>query len=67
MANALARTIRSSPQKVTGRLKDALDAMIWEGLTDNEAAVKFSITVQAIRTALKRKHCRDYIREQRDL
>lgn len=58
---------RSAPGRVTGRLKAALDAMLWENLTDNEAASKFKITVTAIRLALKRPHVARYLREQRQV
>jgi hypothetical protein len=59
------RRDRSAPGRVTGRLKAALDSMIWQNLTDNEAAVKFKITVQAIRMALKRPHVLRYLKEER--
>lgn len=58
---------RSQPNKVTGRLKQALDLMVWHNLTDNEAAVKAKLTVTAIRLALRRPHVRAYFREQSDV
>ena len=41
--------------------------MIWQNLTDNEAAVKFKITVSAIRIGLKRPHVLTYLKEQRQV
>jgi hypothetical protein len=61
------RRDRSASGRVTGRLRHALDAMIWENLTDNEAAVKFKISVQAIRLALKRPHVLAYLKQQRQV
>lgn len=58
---------RSQPGKVTGRLKQALDLMVWQNLSDNEAASKSKITVTAIRLALRRPHVRAYFREQSDV
>lgn len=58
---------RSAPGKVTGRLKQALDLMVWNNLSDNEAAAKSKITVTAIRLALRRPHVRAYFREQSDV
>lgn len=58
---------RSQPGRVTGRLKYALDAMVWDGLRDNEAAVKFKITVTAIRLALQRSHVQAYYRRQMEV
>ncbi|HWL06443.1 MAG TPA: hypothetical protein VNQ99_16170 [Xanthobacteraceae bacterium] len=68
MSNDLTTTSkRSLPGKVTGRLKQAIDLMVWQNLTDNEAAVKVRMTVQAIRYALKRPHVVRYLREQREV
>jgi hypothetical protein len=41
--------------------------MVWQNLTDNEAAAKSKITVTAIRLALRRPHVRAYFREQSDV
>lgn len=38
--------------------------MVWEGLPDNEAAVKVGITIYAVRLALKLPHVRAYYRGQ---
>jgi hypothetical protein len=58
------RERRNPPLKVAGRLKAALDAMVWECMTDNAAACKVGITVAAIRLALQRGHVRAYYRAQ---
>jgi len=54
-------------RKVTGRLKTALGLMVWDGLTDNQAATKAGLTVTAIRMALKQPHVRAWYREQLDV
>jgi hypothetical protein len=41
--------------------------MLWENLTDNEAAVKANITVSAIRLGLRRPHVLAYFRGQRQV
>lgn len=51
----------------TGRTKRALDLMVHEGFTDNEAAVKIGITVTAIRLAIQRRGVRAYLNEQREV
>lgn len=50
--------------RVGGKTKAAIDLMVWEGLTDNQAAVKTGITIVAIRLALKQPHYRAYLRSQ---
>lgn len=51
----------------TGRTKQALDLMVHEGLTDNEAAVKVGITITAIRMAIQKRGVRAYLNEQREV
>lgn len=63
----LAHRERSAPLKVTGRLKRALDLMVWENQTDSQAAVKTKMTVTAIRLALRRPHVLAYVRGQREV
>ena len=55
---------KSAQGRVTGRLKRALDMMIWDGIRDNDAAVANRITVTALRIALNRPHVRSYYRGQ---
>ncbi len=51
----------------TGRTKQALDLMVHDGLTDNEAAVKAGITLTAIRMAIQKRGVRAYLQEQREV
>lgn len=63
----LAARDRSAPRKVTGRLKRALDAMVWENKTDSEAAVTVKMNVLSIRNALQRPHVKGYYLAQREV
>ena len=58
---------RSPKNSVGGRLKKAIDAMVWTNATDSEAATQFKISVTAIRLALKKPHVRLYLKEQREV
>lgn len=51
---------RSLPGKVTGKLKTALDAMIWEGMKRDDAALHAKLSIHGLREALKRPHVRAY-------
>ena len=53
--------------RIQGKLKHALDYMIWEGLQWGEAADKAELTRQAMRVALERMPTRQYIKEQREV
>lgn len=64
--NAIA-PIQAGTPKVQGKTKAAIDLMVWDGLTDNQAAVKIGITIVAIRLALKQPHYRAYFRAQCDM
>lgn len=66
---AIAARDRSAPKRITGRLKRAIDLMVWEGLTDSEAAVHDTVkmNVLSIRWALNKRHVRDYLISQRDV
>lgn len=68
-SQAIAARDRSERRKVTGRLKRALDLMVWEGLTDNQAAVHPTVKMHivSIRNALNKHHVRAYLRAQRDV
>jgi len=63
----LARREASKPGRVTGKLRRALDLMVWEGIHDNEAAVRTGMTLSAIRLAFQRPHVRAYLKEQREV
>ena len=58
------RDTRSVANRVTGRLKQCLDLMVWHGLKDNEAAVRVGFNVTSIRMALQRPHVRSYYLKQ---
>jgi hypothetical protein len=53
---ALACQGRSAKLKVTGKLKNALDAMVWAGARRAEAAAIAGITDHSLRAALKKPH-----------
>jgi len=53
---AIAVHDRSLPGKVTGRLKRALLAMVWEGRKRKDAAEVSRMTDHSLRAALKRPH-----------
>ena len=57
---------KKQPQaiKLSRRLKSAIDLMVWDCLTDSEAAVRTKSHVQTIRLALKQPNARAYFREQ---
>jgi len=63
----LAAIDRSARRKVTGRLKRALDAMVWDNNTDSEAAVIAKMNVLSIRNALQRPHVKAYYLAQREV
>lgn len=54
----LAAQGRSAPGKVTGRLKIALDAMVWRGMKRAEAAALAGLKEQSLYVALARPHVR---------
>lgn len=64
---ALAAQDRSAPRQVTGKLKRALDLMVWERKTDSEAAVTVKMNVLSIRNAMQKAHVRAYYIAQRDV
>src|SRR6516162_9024875 len=71
-ANPRERKTVIPAKRIGGRLKQALDLMIWgDGdrryLPDNEAAAKAGLNVLTIRLALQRPHVLAYYREQREV
>lgn len=58
---------RSSPGKIQGRMKRALIAMVWENMTDNQAAVEFDLHVTSIRSALKTPQGLAFVRGEREV
>jgi hypothetical protein len=47
---------RSQPMRVTGKLKVAIEAMIWEGLPRADAAAKAGMADSSLRFALRKPH-----------
>lgn len=60
-------TVRNERRRVTGRVKQALDAMVYEGKRFDEAAQQAGLTVRTMRYALERPHCLTYLREQKQV
>jgi hypothetical protein len=57
---AIAARNRSLPGKVTGRLKRAIDAMVWQAASRKEAAAMAGMTDHSLRQAMKRPHVMQY-------
>lgn len=62
----------AKPLKVRGRLKQALDLMVWGNgeqryLTDSQAAVITRLNVLSIRNALQKPHVLAYYKQQREV
>jgi hypothetical protein len=51
---------RTAPLKVTGKLKAALDFMVWECLKRSDAAAKAGLSDHGLREALRRPHVRQH-------
>ena len=51
---------RSAPMQVTGRLKVAIDAMVWQGLTRTEAAAQAGFKLESLHSAFGKPHVRQY-------
>lgn len=52
--------MKSKPLAVTGRLKTAIDAMVWQGLKRDEAAASANLTAHALYSALRKPHVKAY-------
>ena len=62
--------LRSAPRRVTGRLKHALDLMIWGGddgmpVEWEEAAKRAGLRTRTLRLAIQKPHVRVYLNKQR--
>lgn len=55
---------RSSPGKVTGKLRRAIEAMVWEGARRKEAAQIAGIKDHSLRAALKKPHVLAHYRSE---
>ena len=61
---AVAAETDTRDRKVSGRVRKAILAMVYDGLTDNKAAVLAGLTINALRLAMKTAHVRGfYVRE----
>lgn len=63
--SALPARIRPHRAAVSGRLRDALVDMSWNGTPWNEAARKANLTVRAMRLALKRPQVLAFLKSER--
>lgn len=61
---AVAARNRSSPGRVTGRLKNALDRMVWHGDKRADAATAAGMTDHSLRVALKKPHVLAHLRAE---
>jgi hypothetical protein len=59
---ALAAQNRSLPGRVTGRLRKAIDAMVWDAASRPEAAQIAGMTDHSLRQALRRPHVMAFYR-----
>lgn len=55
---------RSAPLKVTGKLRVAIDAMVWLGARRHEAAEQAGLTDHSVRSALNKPHVKQYYLSQ---
>jgi hypothetical protein len=55
---------RSRRNAVTGKLKAALDAMVWEGLKRTDAATSAGLADSSLRFALRKPHVLAYFRAE---
>jgi hypothetical protein len=53
---------RSAPRRITGRLKAALDRMVWRGDKRADAAIAAGMVDHSLRVALKKPHVLAYYR-----
>jgi hypothetical protein len=56
---------KTAPNGVSGRLKTALDDMVWNATPWEEAARKANLTVRSMRLAMRRPHVLSYLRDER--
>lgn len=58
---------RSAPGQVTGRLKRALDAMVWQGLTRAAAAKHANLSEHSLYSALRKPHVKAFLLAEMDV
>jgi hypothetical protein len=54
------RIERSQPGAVTGRLKRAIDLMVWQGLTRDDAALKAGLRPHSLYAAFRKSHVKQH-------
>ena len=64
---AIAAKTRSDRLTVTGRLKQALMFMVWEGKTRSEAATAVGMSDHGLREALRKAHVRQFYANELDV
>jgi hypothetical protein len=64
---ALEAVNRSLPGKVTGRLKTAITAMVWDGASRKEAAQVAGLSDHGLRQALRRAHVKRFYLSELDV
>lgn len=64
---ALAIKDRSHRGQVTGKLRNAINYMVWEGLDRTEAAQKATLADHSLREALKKPHVKRFYLDQLDV
>jgi hypothetical protein len=67
MDNLPARRDGRTVPKMTAQLKAACDAMIYEALPWDHAAIRAGMTVRAMRKAMRRPHVLSYLRDERQV
>ena len=55
---------RSAPRRVTGKLRIAVEAMVWEGLKRPDAAGRAGMTDHGLRSAMRKGHVLAYYRRE---
>ena len=58
---------RSAPGQVTGKLRRALDAMVWQGLTRRAAAEHAGLSEHSLYAALRKPHVKAHLRAELDV
>jgi len=64
---ALQAETASKPGQVTGRLRQACDLMVYNGLSWDKAAVQAGLTVRSMRLAMERPHVLRYLKDSRQV
>ena len=63
----LSRRDASAPGRVTGKLRTACNAIVYEGLQLDQAAAQAGITTYRLRLALRKPHVMQYLRSEREV